>query len=66
MTLTNHHFNEFMEMFTLCCLINTPPCYQSKNSTCTQLILTNKRNLVKLPDNCETGSIKGPLKKNMQ
>ena len=64
MTIDNHNFNEFMEVFTLWCLINTPPCHQSKNPTCIHLILTNKWNLVKLSDSFEIGSIKGTCRKD--
>ena len=80
MTTENHYFNDFMEMFTLSCLINKPTCFQSINPTCIDLILTNKPNLFKLSANFETGlsdhhklistimkssSFKGPPKKKV-
>ena len=55
MTTENQYFNDFMEMFTLSCLINKPTCFQSINPTCIDLILTNKPNLFKLSANFETG-----------
>ena len=41
-------------MFALLCPINKPTYYQSKNPTCTNLFLTNKRNLPKSSDKFET------------
>ena len=36
-------------------LINKPTCFQSNAPTCIDLILTNKKNLLKLTNNFETG-----------
>ena len=33
MTAENHYFNDFMEMYTLLCLINKPTCFKSINPT---------------------------------
>ena len=35
-TIENHYFNDFMEMFALPCLISKPTCFQSLNPTCIQ------------------------------
>ena len=51
MTIKNHYFKDFMEMFALLCLISKPTCFQSVNPTCVDLILTNKPNLFTLPAN---------------
>ena len=55
MTIENHYFNDFMEMFALSCFISKPSCFKSINPTCIDLILTNKPNLFKLSANFETG-----------
>ena len=55
MTIGNHYFNDFMEMFALSCLISNPSCFQSINPTCIDLTLTNKPNLFKLSAKFETG-----------
>ena len=55
MTIENHYFNDFMEMFALWCLISKPTCFQPINPTCIGLILTNKPNLFQLSANLETG-----------
>ena len=55
MTIENHCFNDFMEMFALSCLVSKPTCFQSINPTCIELILTNKSNLFELSANFETG-----------
>ena len=44
MTIGNHYFNDFMEMFALSCLISKSTCFQSINPTSIDLILTNKPN----------------------
>ena len=79
-TVANHHLSDFMQTFTLSCLINKPTCHQFKIATCIDLILTNKKNLFKLSGNLETGlsdhhilistimksaNFKGPPKKKM-
>ena len=51
MTIKNHYFKDFMEMFALLCFISKPTCFQSVNPTCVDLILTNKPNLFTLPAN---------------
>ena len=55
MTIENHYFNDFMEMFALSYLISNPSCFQSINPTCIDLTLTNKPNLFKLSAKFETG-----------
>ena len=80
MTIENHYFNDFMEMFALSSFISKPSCFKSINPTCIDLILTNKPNLFKLSANFETGlsdhhklistimkssSFKGPPKKKI-
>ena len=44
-----------LENYDLNNLINKPTCYQSNNSTCIDLILTNKKDLFKLSDTFEAG-----------
>ena len=49
----NTHLEATLENYDLNNLINMPTCYQSNNSTCIDLVLTNKKNLFKLPDTFE-------------
>ena len=52
MLLRNHDFNEFIgKMFALLCHKNKHTGYQSKTTTCINLILTNKLNLLKFFNN---------------
>ena len=44
-----------MKTFALSCLITKSTCQQSKIVTCIGLIVTNKKNLLKLSDSIETG-----------
>ena len=46
----NTHLEDTLENCDLSNLINKPTCYESNNPTCTDLILTNKNNLLKLSD----------------
>ena len=55
MTIENHYFNDFTEMFALSCLISKPTCFESINPTCIDIFLNNKPNLLKLSANFETG-----------
>ena len=78
MTIENHYFNDFIEIFALSCLISKPTCFQSINLTSTDFIVSSKTNLLKWSANFETGlsdhhklistimksgSFKGPPKK---
>ena len=46
-TIKNKNLEVFMNSFGLECLIKKPSCLQSKNPSCIDLNLTNKRNLFK-------------------
>ena len=76
MTVENHHLSDFMQTLAFSCLTTKPPCHQSKIAACIYLILTNKKNLFKFPDNdwssdhhmlmstiMKSGNLKGPLTK---
>ena len=70
MTIENHYFNDFMEMFALSCLISKPTCFQSINPTCIYFILTNNPNVFKLSANhklistkMKSSCFKGPPRK---
>ena len=43
----NKNLEVFMNTFNLESLINKPTCFQSPNSTCIDLILTNRKSLFK-------------------
>ena len=45
MTIKNKNFEVFINSFALECLIKKPMCFQSINLSCTDLILTNKKDL---------------------
>ena len=47
MTTENKNLEVFMNWFGLECLIKKLTCFQSKNSSCIDLILTNKKDLFK-------------------
>ena len=47
MTIENKNLEVFMDSFGLECLIKKPTCFQSKNPSCIELILTNKADLFK-------------------
>ena len=53
--IENIHLETSLENYDLNNLINKPTCCQSNNSTCIDLILTNKKSLFKLSDTSETG-----------
>ena len=46
-TIKNKILYVFMSSFGLKCLTKNPMCYQSKNLSCIDLILTNKTDLFK-------------------
>ena len=46
LTTDNKNLEIFMNTFNLECSINKPTCFQSKNSPCIDLILTNKKYLL--------------------
>ena len=51
----NQHLDALIETYNLNNLINKTTCFQSNKPTCTDLILTNKKNLFKLSSTLETG-----------
>ena len=55
LTVNNKNLRVFMNTFNLDILINKPTCFQSANSTCIDLILTNKRSLFKNSNVLEVG-----------
>ena len=55
MTVENNNLENLMNTFDLECLIKKPPCFQSSNSRCIYLILTNKKELFKKNDVFEVG-----------
>ena len=46
LTVNSKNFGELMNTFNLKSIINKPSCFQSSNSTCNDLILTNKKSLL--------------------
>ena len=50
MTIENQNLAAFMNSFGLECLIKKPTCFQSKNPSCIDLVLTNKKDLSKNSD----------------
>ena len=56
MTIENKNLEDFMNSFVLQCLIKKPTCFQSKNPSCIDLILTNKKDLFKSSNVLEAGS----------
>ena len=46
---SNKYLSDFITLFNLGSLINTPTCPHSKKSRCIDLILTNKKSLLKIP-----------------
>ena len=55
-TIENKNLVEvFMNSFSLECLIKKPACFHSKNPSCIDLILTNKKNLFKNSNALEVG-----------
>ena len=55
MTIENKNLEVFMNLFGLECLIKKPTCFQSKNPSCFDLILTNKKDLFKNSNVLEVG-----------
>ena len=55
MTIENKNPEAFMNSFGLECLIKKPTCFQSKNPSCIDLILTNKKDLFKNSNVLEVG-----------
>ena len=47
MTIENKNLEVFINSLDLECLIKKPTCFQSKNPSCIDLILTNKKELFK-------------------
>ena len=45
LTIFNKHLADFMALFNLESLVNTPICLQSEKLRCISLILTNKKSL---------------------
>ena len=43
--------SDFMQTFALSYLVTKSTCHQSEIATCFDIILTNKKNLFKVPDN---------------
>ena len=55
LTINNKNLRVFMNTFNLDSLTNKPTCFQSANSTCIDLILTNKKSLFKNSNVLEVG-----------
>ena len=55
MTIENKNLEVFMNSFGLECLIKKPTCFQSKNPSCIDLILTSKKVLFKNSNVLEVG-----------
>ena len=55
MTTENENLEVFMNSFGLECLIKKPMCFQSKNPSCIDLILTNNKDLFKYSNVLEVG-----------
>ena len=55
MTIENKNLEVFMNSFGLKCLITKPTCFQPKNTSCIDLILTNKKDLFKNSNVLEAG-----------
>ena len=47
LNVNNKNFGVLMNSFNLKSIINKPSCFQSSNPTCNDLILTNKKSLLK-------------------
>ena len=54
-SIDNSHLEAFMQAYDFSSLIKKPACYQSNTPSCTDLILTNRKRLVKLSNTFETG-----------
>ena len=55
LTTSNKYLADFMTLFNLESLINTPTCFQSEKPRCINLILTNKKSLLKNPKTFKVG-----------
>ena len=55
MTIENKNLEFFMNSFGLESLIKKPTCFQSKNPSCIDLILTNEKDLLKNSNVLEVG-----------
>ena len=55
MTIEKKNLEVFMNSFGLECLIKKPTCFQSKNPSCNDLILTNEKDLLKNSNVLEIG-----------
>ena len=55
LTTSNKYLADFMTLFNLESLINTPTCFQSEKPRCIDLILTNKHSLFKNSKTFEVG-----------
>ena len=54
-SIDNSHLEAFMQAYDFSSLIKKPACYQSNTPSCIDLILTNRKRLVKLSNTFETG-----------
>ena len=55
LTVENRHLKKLLNLFNLKRLISSPTCYQSTNSTCIDLILTNQEDLFNNSNMCKAG-----------
>ena len=55
-TIEKKNLEVFMNSFGLECLIKKPTCFQSKNPSCIDLILANKKDLFKNSNVLEVGT----------
>ena len=55
LTIENKHLEELFKLSNLKSLISSPTCFQSTNSTFTDLILTNQEELLSNSSTCEVG-----------
>ena len=54
-TIENKHLGELLSLFKIKSLTSYPTCFQSKNPTCIDLILTNQEDLCSNSNTCEVG-----------
>ena len=55
LTISNKYLADFMTLFNLESLINTPTCFQSEKPRCIDLMITNKKSLFKNSKTFEVG-----------
>ena len=55
LTVEDKNLEVFMSTFDMECLINNPTCFQSAKPNCIDLILTNKKELIKNSNVLEVG-----------